>query len=187
MTMSFMGFNIITEAMRGTLEQLYMSPMGVWKILLMRIVSQFALQSIFMIILLFAAMLTTGQWLSLNPLTTLPIMLLTILSMFGVSYMIAGLAIIFKQIQAFLQIFQFILMGLVFVPVSAAPFLAFAPFVQGVDMIRIVMMENLTLSQLPAMDYVTLTLNSIFYLVLGLLIYKQCEKVAMKKGVLGQY
>ncbi len=187
MTMNFIGFSVVTEAMRGTLEQLYMSPMGVWKIMLTRIVGQFSLQLIMMVILLFAAMLTSGQWLSFNPMTTIPILILTMISIVGVSFMIAGLAIIVKQIQAFLQIFQFILMALVFIPLSVAPFLALAPFVKGVDMVRTVMIENLTLSTIPLTDFGILFVNSVVYLILGLIVFHRCEKVAMKKGLLGQY
>lgn len=83
MTMNFIGYSIITEATRGTLEQIYMSPMGVWKIMLTRIIGQFGLQSVVMVILLFAAMLTSGQWLSLNPMTTIPIIIITMISMVG--------------------------------------------------------------------------------------------------------
>ncbi|WP_339287509.1 ABC transporter permease [Paenibacillus sp. FSL E2-0201] len=187
MTMNFIGYSVITEATRGTLEQLYMSPMGVWKIMLTRIVSQLGLQSVIMILLLFGAMLTSGQWLSLNPMTTIPIIIVTMISMVGVSFMIAGLAIIVKQIQAFLQIFQFVLMGLVFVPITVAPFLAFAPFVKGVNMVRTVMLENLTLTDIPLSDYGVLILNSLVYLILGLVVFDRCEKIAMKKGLLGQY
>lgn len=187
MTMNFIGFSVITEATRGTLEQIYMSPLGVWKIMLARILSQCGLQFVIMVFLLFAAMLTSGQWLSLNPMTTIPIIVVTIISMVGISFMIAGLAIIVKQIQAFLQIFQFVLMGLVFVPLNVAPFLAFAPFVKGVNMVRTVMLEDLTLTQLPMSDYGVLLLNSVVYLILGLGVFHLCEKVAMKKGLLGQY
>lgn len=187
MTMNFIGYSVITEATRGTLEQLYMSPMAVWKIMLTRIISQCGLQSVIMVFLLFAAMLTSGQWLSLNPMTTIPIIIVTMISMVGVSFMIAGLAIIVKQIQAFLQIFQFVLMGLVFVPLSVAPFLAFAPFVKGVNMVRTVMLEDQTLTQLPWSDYGVLLLNSLVYLIIGLVVFHACEKIAMKKGLLGQY
>lgn len=187
MTINFIGYAVITEATRGTLEQIYMSPLGVWKIMLTRIISQFGLQSVIMILLLLAAMLTSGQWLSLNPMTTIPIIIVTLISMLGISFMIAGLAIIVKQIQAFLQIFQFVLMGLVFVPLTTAPFLAFAPFVKGVDMVRTVMMENLTLTDLPLSDYGVLILNSLVYLILGLVVFQRCERIAMRKGLLGQY
>jgi len=187
MTMNFIGFSIVTEATRGTLEQLYMSPMGVWKIMLTRIIAQFSLQFVIMIILLFAVMLTSGQWLNLNPMTTVPILIVTMISMIGVSFMIAGLAVIVKQIQAFLQIFQFVLMGLVFVPLTVAPYLVFAPFVKGVNMVRQVMMEDLTLAQLSITDYGILVLNAFVYLVLGLFVFNRCSKIAMKKGLLGQY
>lgn len=187
MTMNFIGYSVITEATRGTLEQIYMSPMGVWKIMLTRIIGQFGLQSVVMVILLLAAMLTSGQWLNLNPITSIPIIVITMISMVGVSFMIAGLAIIVKQIQAFLQIFQFVLMGLVFVPLTVAPFLAFAPFVKGVNMVRTVMIEDLTLTQLPLADYAVLILNSLVYLFAGLFVFHLCEKIAMKKGLLGQY
>jgi ABC-2 type transport system permease protein len=36
--MQTIGYTITQEAMRGTLEQLYMSPMGVWKILMARMI-----------------------------------------------------------------------------------------------------------------------------------------------------
>ncbi|WBL15813.1 ABC transporter permease [Sutcliffiella sp. NC1] len=186
-TMNFIGYAIITEAMRGTLEQLYMSPMGVWRIMLTRMIGQFVLQSFIMIILLFAAMLTSGQWLNLNPLTTIPIIFITMISMFGVSFMIAGLAIIVKQIQAFLQIFQFVLMALVFVPLSVAPYLAFAPFVKGVDMVRTVMLENRGLTEFLWTDYAVLITNSLVYFIVGLIVFHRCERIAMKKGLLGQY
>ncbi|AZK45677.1 ABC transporter permease [Paenibacillus lentus] len=187
MTMNFIGHSVVTEATRGTLEQICMSPMGVWRIMLTRIIGQFGLQSVVMVILLFAAMLTSGQWLNLNPMTTVPIIVITMISMAGVSFLIAGLAIIVKQIEAFLQIFQFVLMALVFVPLTAAPFLAFAPFVKGVNMVRTVMIEDLTLTQLPLADYAVLILNSLVYFIVGLFVFHRCEKVAMKKGLLGQY
>ncbi|MNP05465.1 hypothetical protein D3C76_974200 [compost metagenome] len=155
--------------------------------MLTRIIGQFGLQSVIMVLLLFATMLTSGQWLSLNPMTTIPIIVVTMVSMIGISFMIAGLAIIVKQIQAFLQIFQFVLMGLVFVPLTAAPFLAYAPFVKGVNMVRTVMIEDLTLTQLPLSDYGVLFLNSLVYMILGLVVFQRCEKIAMKKGLLGQY
>ena len=187
MIMNFMGFAIITEATRGTLEQMYMSPTRVWKILLTRIISQSALQIIIMIILLFAAMATSGQWLNLNPISIFPILLFTLISMSGISYMIAGLAIIVKQIQAFLQIFQFVLMALVFIPIKSSLLALLVPFVKGVTMIRDVMLNDFTLLDFTSMDYIILVCNAILYFALGLIVFKYCETIAMKKGLLGQY
>src|SRR5699024_9302872 len=118
---------------------------------------------------------------------TIPIFLITFISLIGVGFMMAGLAIVFKQVQNFIQILQFILMGLVFVPLSAAPFLQLAPFVKGVNMIRDVMMANLSLLDFTLFDYLSLILNAIVYLVVGLFIYLQCEKIAMRKWVISQW
>lgn len=186
-SMQTIGYTITQEAMRGTLEQLYMSPMGVWKILMARMVGYVSVNLIIIILFLLAAMLTVGQWLPLNPLTTLPIILLTLISMFGVGFMLAGLAIVYKQVQALLQVAQFIFMGMTFFPLSMFPFLAYAPFVKGVDMVRNVVMEGTTLSQIPMADFALLTGNAIFYFSLGVWIFLRCEKHSMQKGLLGQY
>src|SRR5690625_7053873 len=81
--------------------------------------------------LLYAAMLTTNQWLTIDLLTIMPILILTLISMFGLGLMIAGISIIVKQVQAFLQILQFILAGLTFVSLGKVPWLAYFPFVKG--------------------------------------------------------
>ncbi|MNJ78082.1 hypothetical protein D3C77_757340 [compost metagenome] len=49
------------------------------------------------------------------------------------------------------------------------------------------MLEDLTLTQLPMSDYGVLLMNSLVYLIVGLFVFKRCEKVAMKRGLLGQY
>ncbi|GEL78118.1 ABC transporter permease [Tenuibacillus multivorans] len=187
MTLQDLGFTILIEAQRGTLEQLFMSPKGMWRILLARITANFFLNGTIVIFLLILSMLTANQWLYFRVDLILPIFLITTIGMVGIGFLLAGLAIIVKQIQSFLQILQFILMGLTFVPLSVAPYLVFAPFVKGVDMIRHVMIHGYTWTDFTALDYSALILNSIFYIVLGLLVYLRCEKVAMEKGLLSQY
>lgn len=181
------GFTITIEATRGTLEQLYMSPMGVWKIFLARLIGTVFLHVLIMIVLLFLSMFVTNQWLHLNPLSLIPVFIFTIIGMIGVSFIIAGLAIIVKQIQAFLQILQFILMALTFIPLSVAPLLAYAPFVKGIDMIRQIMIYNMTLGDFHLTDYSILIGSAVVYFVIGMMTYLRCERIAMEKGVLGQY
>ncbi|WP_188207284.1 ABC transporter permease [Alkalibacillus aidingensis] len=187
MTLQNIGFTITLEATRGTLEQLYMSPYGVWRILLARFLGYLAIHSVVVILLLFATMLTANQWLNLQPTIVIPIMLLTIIGIIGVGFMLAGACVIFKQIQAFLQILQFILMGLAFVPLNVAPFLVFAPFVKGFDMIRQVMIQGHTWTDFTVLDFSILIINSLVYLAIGVAFYLKCEKIAMSKGLLSQY
>ncbi|PKR83179.1 ABC transporter permease [Heyndrickxia camelliae] len=185
--MQGIGWSIMSEAQLGTLEQMYMSPMGAWRILLARIISTTLQQLIILAVLLYLAMLVTNTWLNIDVISILPVLIFTIISMFGISFMIAGMAIIIKQINAFLQVLQFILMGLTFFPMSISPFLAVLPVVKGVDMIRGIMIQNKTLVDFSWADYTSLIANAAIYLVLGILVFKRCERTAMTKGVLGQY
>ncbi|WP_243298399.1 ABC transporter permease [Bacillus litorisediminis] len=187
LAMQDIGWVVSNEATLGTLEQLYMSPMGAWKILLARIIGDTIVHLGILVFLLLSSMWTAQTSLHLNAVSLLPVLMVTLFSMYGISFMIAGLAIIIKQINAFLQILQFVFMGLTFVPLSVAPFLEFAPFVKGVDMIRKMMIDGAALSSFSVLDYVSLLVNAAFYLLIGLLVFFKCEKTAMEKGVLGQH
>ncbi|SHG44834.1 ABC transporter [Ornithinibacillus halophilus] len=181
------GWQITSEATQGTLEQLSMSPMGIWRIMITRLFALVAVHFFIIAILLYLSMLTTGQWLNVDIISILPILILTIISMFGLGFIIAGMSVVFKQVQAFLQILQFILAGLVFVPLSVAPFLAFFPIVKGVDLVRGIMIDGLTLSAISTGDYLILIFNAVFYFVIGLFFFLFCEKIAMRKGLLAHY
>ena len=185
--MQGMGWSMAEEARLGTLEQLYMSPLGVTNILLGRIVSTTIYSLGLTGFLLYLSMWTAGTWLPLPILEILPILLFAVLGMIGVSFMIAGLTILIKQVQAFLQILQFVFMALTFVPLSVAPYLAAAPFVKGVDMIREMMVLGVPFSSFTAEDFSILIVTGFFYFAIGIGVFRYCERMAMKKGVLGQY
>lgn len=187
MVVNEIGFGMTGEATRGTLEQLSMSPMGIWRIILARLIASLILNFVLIFVLLYASMLTSGQWLNLDFITILPILILTLISMCGLGFIIAGMSITIKQIQGFLNILQFLIAGLTFVPLSVAPFLAFFPFVKGVDLIRDVMINGVTLTQISISDYSILIVNAVIYFIIGLRVFLYCERIAMKKGLLGQY
>jgi ABC-2 type transport system permease protein len=177
------GWEVIREAMRGTLEQLYMSLVGAWRILLARMIGRVLVNLI--IVLMLLSMVTAQQWLNFDLLTLAPVLLLTVVGMLGVGFMVAGLSLIFKQVEAFLQIAQFIFLALVAVPLSAAPWLELAPVVKGADMVRAVMVEEVALREFAALDWASLSLSAVGYFVLGALPYGPAERRAMNRGLLG--
>lgn len=187
MAMQGIGWEVTQEAMRGTLEQLYMSPMGAWRILLARMIGRVLMNLIIIALMLLLSMATARQWLNFDLLTLLPVLLLTVVSMLGVGFMVAGLSLIFKQVEAFLQIAQFIFLALVAVLLTAAPWLELAPVVKGADMVRAVMVEGLALGDFGAPDWLSLSLNAAGYFALGVLLYGRAERRAMDRGLLGQY
>lgn len=187
MVLNNIGWQIINEAMRGTLEQLCMSPMGIWRIMVTRLVASTVINFTILIGLLYVTMMITGQWLNIDVVTIMPILILTLMSMFGVGFMIAGISIIFKQVQAFLQVLQFILAFLTFIPLSASPLLAYLPFVKGVDLVRSVMIHEASIRNISWVDFAILGWNAIMYVGLGIAFFSYCERIAMKKGLLSQY
>lgn len=187
MAMQGIGWTVTEEATRGTLEQLYMSPMGAWRILLARMIGTVLVNLVIIALMVVLSMLTARQQLNLDGLALTPILLLTIVGMLGVGFIVAGLALVFKQIESFLQIAQFVFFALVAVPLSATPLLALAPVVKGADMVRGVMLEGTNLTGFSALDWLSLTLNAVIYFVLGIALYKLAETRARNRGLLGQY
>ena len=187
MAMQGIGWEITQEATRGTLEQLYMSPVPPWQIMLARMIGTVLVNLVVIGLMLLMAMATAGEWLAFDLPTLLPLVLLTIFCMLGIGFMVAGLALVFKQIQALLQIAQFIFAGLVTVPVFLTPWFELLPVVRGATMIREAMAAGTTLTGFTASDWTLLLVNAIFYFGLGVFLYSQAEKRAMNKGLLGQY
>ncbi len=187
MAMQGIGWEITQEATRGTLEQLYMSPVSAWRILLARMMGNVVANLIMIAVMLVLAMATSGEWLRFDVATLLPLGLLTIACMIGVGFAVAGLAIVMKQIQAFLQIAQFIFLALVVVPVTVSPWLELLPVVRGSTMIREAMTEGTTLFEFATAGWLLLAANATAWLTVGVLAYKLAERYAMARGLLGQY
>lgn len=182
-----MGWEVTTEATRGTLEQLAMSPVGMRWILLARMIGTLAVYLVITVAMLMLTMLTAGQWLAFDVPLLLTILAPTMLGVLGIGFAVAGLAMIFKQISAFLQVSQFVFLGMAFVPLATAPYLELAPIVKGIDMVRAAMIDGAGFAQFGMRDWSSLLLSGAVYFGLGLLAYHAAERRAITRGLLGQY
>lgn len=187
MAMQGIGWEITQEATRGTLEQLYMSPVAPWRILLARMVGTVLVNLIIIIVMLLLSMATARTLLHLDALTLAPLLLFTVVSMLGVGFGVAGLSLILKQISALLQIAQFLFLALVALPVSLSVGLELLPVVRGASMIRGATTQGLTLTDFSVSDWALLVLNAAAYFALGIFAYGLAERRAMNQGLLGQY
>jgi len=187
MGVSSMGWELTAEALRGTLEQLYMSTVPPYMILLFRMIATMLINTVLLAVLMMLSMLTAGQWLTVDLATLLLVLPPTFLAVMGLGFMVAGLTIVFKQVSSVLQLLQFVLMGIAFVPLTAFPLFELAPTAKGIDMVRQVMAAGTPLSAFGGLDWGTLVGTGIFYFVLGLGVYRLFERRAMTRGLLGQY
>jgi ABC-2 type transport system permease protein len=182
-----MGYEVTTEATRGTLEQLAMSPVGMATILLARMVGTLGVYLLITVAMLVLTMATAGQWLAFDVPLLLTILGPTFVGVLGIGYAAAGLAIVFKQVSAILQVSQFVFLGLAFVPLAFAPWLEVAPIIKGIDMVRAAMIAGAGFGDFGLRDWGSLVVNALVYFALGLLAYRAAERHAVRRGLLGQY
>ena len=175
------------EAMQGTLEQLAMSRVGLAQVLVYNMMVMTVVQLAFNAVFLVMMMATTGQWLHLDVLSIVPLLLLATLSVHGVGLAMGGLTLLFKRVGATAAIFQYVFLMLVAVPVTKFPAFAYLPLSYGSGLIRRVMVDGESLYRMPAGDVLFLLANSGAYFVAGLLIFALCERIARDRGMLGHY
>ncbi len=182
-----LSWGMIEEAQQGTLEQLYMSPLGFGWVTIFRVAAHFIINVFMVLIVLFLMMATTGKWLNLDVLSLIPLVLLTVAGAYGLGFFMGGLALVFKRVQSALQILQFVIVIFIAAPFGWSPFMRYLPLSLGTRLIGQVMIGEQTLLQLPPADVLFLIGNSAFYFGVGFLAFKFFENIARDRGLLGHY
>ncbi|HHY98373.1 MAG TPA: ABC transporter permease [Firmicutes bacterium] len=183
---SELSWDLINEAQTGTLEQLYLAPCGFKWLSIFNLLTNLTVNIVASTILLLAMMATTGRWLNLDIISIVPLLLMTVLTAYGVGFALGGLALIFKRIQAFFQIMQFVFIGCLVIPWRLA-WAKFLPLSLGNALIYRIMADGVRLWELPLGDVLMATGIGLGYLTLGLLVFSACERAAKGRGLLGHY
>ena len=184
---SDLAWDLNQEAQVGTLEQLYISPIGFNWLNAFNLISGLGLSFVFAAVLLTLMMLTTGTYLNLDLVSVVPLMVTALLSVYGIGFAMGGLALVFKRIQAFFQIFQFVFVAFLALPLDRFPWAQFLPLTMGGHLLRQVMVQGTRLWELPATSLAVLALTGVCYLALGLTVFEWSARIAKRKGLLGHY
>ncbi len=183
---SDLSWELMREAQQGTLEQLYMSPQGFRFVSASWIVASFLVSLVWIAALLGLMMLTTGRVLRFPVGTVLPLLLLTVAPVYGIGFAMAGLALVYKRIQAFFQILQFVFVALVALPADA-PWGKALPLALGTRLLGRAMADGETLATLPPLDLLALAGTAAFYLLVGVAVFRVFEGIAKDRGLLAHY
>ncbi len=182
-----LAYNVTNEAQTGTLEQLYITPVG-YKCLAFFTQTFNAILNLSVVLTVTAIMmLFTGQRLNLDILSLLPVFIAIYVQACGLGFALAGLALIFKRIQSVFQIVTFGVVGLFAVPWDVFPWAKYLPFTMGQHVMKKVMMENVRLAAVPFCDLGVLAVATVLYLAVGLGLFTLAENKAKSSGLLGQY
>ena len=129
-------------------------------------------------------MLSTGRWLQIPYLQCLSVIVLGLPAVHGLGFAIAGIALVHKRVAAVSSIMQFALIGLVSVPAYPFNGLSLLPFTAAAGGVSQLVSHQ---APLPLAWYGLIFASSLFYLLLGVFIFKRFEAKAKSLNVLGHY
>lgn len=187
MAYSGLSWDITREAQWGTLERLYMSPHGFGRVMTVSTLTNIALSFVWGFLLLLVMMGITGRWLSIDPLTIIPLVLLTLMSVVGIGFLFGGLAVVYKRIESIFPLLQFGFIGLIAAPAGSIEWLKILPITHGSYLTRIAMEDGVRLWEFPAWELGLLGATATIYLAIGYVCFLRLTLIARKRGVMSHY
>ena len=110
-TVSMLGSNTMNNAKSGILQQLYLMPISSEKLFFNRSMVNITISLGQSIIVCLALMLFTGQWINFTIMVIWPT-IFSLVTLFGLGYLIISLVLRFKRIGSFLAICQYLYLGI---------------------------------------------------------------------------
>lgn len=184
---SGLSWNVTREAQWGTLERLFVSPHGFGSVMLTKMLVNLVFSFLWALSLLVVMMALSGEWLTVDPLTVLPLGVLTLASISGVGLLFAGLALLYKRIENVFQLVQWGFIGLIAAPAGTYPLLKLLPISQGSYLLRRAMDDGVRLWEFAPSELAILVATSVAYLFAGYYCLYRAQRRARQNGVLGQY
>ncbi|SDJ59260.1 ABC-2 type transport system permease protein [Halovenus aranensis] len=184
---SQLAWDVTREAQWGTLERLFLSPHGFGTVMVTKTVVNVLMSFLWAFALLVVMMAVSGEWLSVDPLTVLPLGVLTVASISGVGFLFAGLALLYKRIENVFQLVQWAFVALIAAPVGANPLLKLLPVSHGSYLLRRAMDDGVRLWEFAPSELAILVATSVAYLFAGYYCLYRAQRRARQNGVLGQY
>src|SRR5260221_13480290 len=187
-------WGLLGEMQSGTLEQMYLSPLPSWLLTIGLQVASIVEAAISALVLSLFIELVVQVPIPLHWAALLPLVLL-VLSSAGYSLILGGLTLLFKRLEVLKELFQLVVLifGGVLVPLDRMPgwmatIARFLPLTPGVEVLRKTLLDQVSLGTL-ASDGTLLWLvgSAAAYLALGIVIFRWCERIAKRRGTLGQY
>lgn len=185
----------ISEEKRvGTLEQLLLKPAGFVNIMLARSVCWAIVSFVEISILLIFISLTTRVSIPFR-IEAIPVMLLTMIGLYGFGFIMSGLTILYTKTASFSSILNYFflfftgaMVNLEALPSVLRTISKSLPLTQGISLAKdIAATDPSWTAFLSDNRLLWLTINSVFYFAAGLTFFRIVYAHAKRKGVLKQY
>ena len=187
-------WGLLGEMQSGTLEQMYLSPLPSWLLTIGLEVASIVEAAISALLLYLFIELVVQVTIPLDWAALIPLVLL-VLGSVGYSLILGGLTLLFKRLEILKELFQIVVLifGGVLVPLDRMPgwmatIARFLPLTPGVEVLRNILLDGVSLGRLSGDGTLWWLLGSAAaYLALGIVIFRWCERLAKRRGTLGQY
>jgi ABC-2 type transport system permease protein len=182
------------EGRSGTLEQMYMSPVHPALIFIGASISTIVSSTLMIIFMSLIIAYICSIYIPFHC-AAIPVMIIILVGLIGFGLCIAGMALLYKNVAGLIDLIDNILFYLSgsMLPIEQLPawiqkVAHTLPTAEGIIVLRDVIFESQPLSVLLRNGKLfSLVINSGLYFIVGLLLFIYCEKLAKKKGRLGQY
>ncbi|MCI0440149.1 MAG: ABC transporter permease [Chloroflexi bacterium] len=191
---SNMSYSLTEESQAGTLEQMYMTPAPTGIVILGRAFASLATASSMIVLVVVGLTLALGIRIPIRW-EGLPVFALTMMALFGLGFIIAGVTLLFKQVNQFGNLVENLLMYLsgALLPVHNLPelletFSKILPTTHGIIALREVLLDGRSLGDVWSTGSLGwLLVTSGGYLIIGFALFKLFERQAKNRAMLGQY
>lgn len=184
---SGLSWSVTREAQWGTLEQLFMSPLGFGAVMIIKTLVKLIEALLWGVVTLAVMLFVTGRSLALDPFTVLPIGVLAVAPAVGIGFVFGGLAIRFKRIENAFQLVQFVFIALIAAPLSSYPFLQWLPLAQGSYLLQRSMADGVSITAMSLGELAVLVVTAVGYLFAGYAVFQYCQRWARREGLMGHY
>lgn len=182
-----LAWHVTNEAQTGTFEQQYLSPVGYKWIAVFTESFNFLANAAVVFIITLVMSVTTGQQIHLHLASTLPVMLAVYIQAAGVGFALAGLALVYKRVQAFFQVVQFLIIGIFFIPWDRFPWARYLPLAASQKLLQRVLIDGTKIWEVSSGEILVVVGVTAAYIALGTGFFSIAESKARERGLLGQY
>lgn len=183
-----MSTKIDEELKQGTIEQLYMSKYSLRTILIVQTIAELVIEFLQIILVVILCMLITNTWLNFsNIFSILGLLLIILVNYFGISLFLSGLVLYVKRMAVFMQIMQFVFLGILLINTENSILLKLIPTAYAINLLNDVVVSSAPVVINNFFDASLLLVPTIIYFIIGYLFFGFMEKFVVKKAKLGFY
>jgi ABC-2 type transport system permease protein len=192
-TVNSSSFEIARAAREGYIEREFLSPYGHTATVFTKIICGNAATLMHYFILSAICILIFQVPIQVDIVPVLIILGITYVFLLGIGFIFAGLSLAFKRIGSIINIVQIAIMGLSFAALGdfggiGDSVLKWIPYTFAVRLLRGVLSEGEGLGYVLAPgNILPLAIGSIIFFVVGIIVFRMLDRLAMKRGLIGQF